>query len=85
MASTRNKKTKKKVPAYQASEIRFLVDTDPDFVNNKRAGFSLRKLKEAHPDACSNRVAAQALGLSEKEVEQEFEDAVAILRSGMGG
>lgn len=65
-------------------QARYFVDTEPDFVNNKRYGYSLKKLKEAHEGACSPRLAAQALASSEDEIEQEYQDILVILKNGMG-
>ncbi len=65
-------------------QIRFLVDTDPDFVNSKRYDYSLKKLLEAHPDGCGDRLAAIALAMTETELEEEYQAVLKKIRLLMG-
>lgn len=66
------------------AKIRFLVDSDPDFVNNRRYGYSMKKLLEAHPEGLTNRLIAQALGITEAELASTYEEIVRKLRIAMG-
>jgi hypothetical protein len=67
-----------------SDEAKRLVETDPDFVYTKRFSFSLKKLLERYPDGCPDRVIAQALLVSEPEVEELYQKAVIKLRLLMG-
>lgn len=64
-------------------EIRQKIDTEPDFVNSKRFDFSLDKLLDRYPDGAPGRVIAQALLMTEEEVEELYLRTVAKLRRAM--
>lgn len=61
-----------------------LVAEDPDYVAMKRFENSLEKLLERYPDGCPDKVIAQALMVSEEEVEEMYQKAVLKLRMVMG-
>jgi hypothetical protein len=61
-------------------EIRHKIDTDPDFVHAKRFDNSLKILLEKYPEGAPAKVVAQALLLTEEEVEDLYQKAVVKLR-----
>lgn len=58
--------------------------SEPDFIALKRFDFSLVKLLERYPDGAPDKVIAAALLISEPEVEELYQQAVAQLRIIMG-
>jgi len=60
------------------------VETEPDFVATKHFDFSLKKLIERYPDGAPDRIIAQALCLTEPEVEELYQKAVSEIRELMG-
>ena len=66
-----------------ADEIRRKIDEEPDFINLKRFDFSLEKAMEHYPDGAPPKVVAQALGMSESEVESTYQSVVERLRRAM--
>lgn len=56
------------------------VATEPDFVNLKRYSYSLEKVLDRYPDGAPDRLIAQALCMSEEEVEELYEEVVLKLR-----
>jgi hypothetical protein len=60
------------------------VSEDPDYVALKRFEFSLLKLIDRYPEGCPDKVIAQALLVSEEEVEELYQKAIARLRLIMG-
>lgn len=59
------------------------IQTEPDFVNLKRFDFSLHKTMERYPDGAPIKVIAQALLMTEPEVEEMLERVVFKLKSYM--
>lgn len=64
-------------------EIRSRIETEPDFVNLKRFDFSLEKVLEKYPEGAPPRLVAQALLMTEEEVEELFQQTVLKLREVM--
>lgn len=62
--------------------IRQRVDTEPDFVNLKRYGYSLTNLLEQFPDGCPDKVMAAALDMTEVELKS-VEDALTLKLRGL--
>ncbi len=60
------------------------IETDPDYIYMKRFEFSLKKLIERYPEGCPDKVIAQALLISEPEVEELYQKAITRLRMIMG-
>jgi len=60
------------------------LNTDPDFVAVKRFGHSLKRLLTRYPDSVPNDVAAQALELSEAELEIRYQKIIEKLRNALG-
>lgn len=56
------------------------VEEEPDFIALKRFGYSLAKLLERYPDGCPDKIAAQALGMTEAEYKELYHKAVAKLK-----
>lgn len=61
-------------------DIKSKVENDPDFIALRRFDYSLAKLLERYPDGCPDRIIASALGLTEEQVVELYETAVARLR-----
>lgn len=57
---------------------------DRDFIALKRFDYSLAKMVERYPEGAPDHVIAEALMMSEAEVEETYEKAVAKLRMIMG-
>lgn len=62
-------------------QIKDRIETEQDFVNLRRMAFSLEKTIERYPEGdIPDRIAAQALGLKEEEIEPLFQAVVLKLR-----
>lgn len=48
------------------------IHEDPDFVLLKRYDFSIKRVTERFPEGASDRIIAQALGISEEEVNELY-------------
>ena len=63
-------------------EIRYRVDTEDDFIALKRFDYSLKALMLRYPDGIpSDRLIAQALAISEEELESIYEGVVKKLKT----
>ena len=62
------------------SNIKILLENDPDFIALKRFEFSLDKLIDRYPDGCPSHVIAGALGITEEAVEVMYQDIIQKLR-----
>lgn len=60
------------------------IREDPDFVALKRFDYSLEAVIERYPDGCPDRVIAQALMISEVEVEELYQKAIVKIQLIMG-
>lgn len=65
-------------------EMKKAIETEKDFIALKKFGFSLENLIKRFPDGCPNKLIAQALLMSEPEVEETYQKAVIKLRLIMG-
>lgn len=65
-------------------EAREKVRNDPEFVFAKRYENSISKLENRYPDGAPDNVIANALMISEEQVELEFGKVVVKLRGLMG-
>ena len=61
-----------------------MLTTDPDFICMKRFGFSLKRLMERYPEGAPDSVIAQALNITEAEVERRYQNIIQVLRVGVG-
>jgi methionyl-tRNA synthetase len=67
-------------------ELRKKIEEDRDFVNLSKYGFSLKKLLEKFPEGgVPDNIAAKALGISEEELEDLYQQTVARLRVILAG
>lgn len=64
-------------------EIRTRIQTEPDFINLKRFEYSLEKVLERYPEGAPPRLIAQALLMTEEEVEELYQRTVLKLRDVM--
>jgi DNA-directed RNA polymerase specialized sigma24 family protein len=67
-------------PKVSADEALRLLDVDPDFVNLRRFDYSLAVVVDRYPEGCPVRVIAQALMISEEDVERIEAEATLKLR-----
>lgn len=56
------------------------IETDPDFIDSRRHGFSLARALENQPDGLPLPAASKALGLTEEEGAAMYNRIVAKLR-----
>ena len=64
-----------------AEEMAERVCADPDFIALKRFDYSLKTMLKRYPDGVpSDRLIAQALMVSEDELEEVYQDIVLKLR-----
>jgi hypothetical protein len=66
-------------------EIQQKIREDPDFVNLPRFNFSAKAVAEKFPDGAPHRLIAQAFGLREEQVAEEYDRIVAALRRAVTG
>lgn len=66
-----------------SDEVRTLIETDPDYIFIKRFEFSLEKLMERYPDGAPPKVVAQALMMTEEEVQDVYETVIVKLRQAL--
>lgn len=66
-----------------SQEARHLVETEPDFVAIKRFEYSLTKLMEKYPEGAPTKVIAQALLITEDEVEELYQQIILKLRQAL--
>ena len=60
--------------------VQKMLETSPDFINLKRFGYSLAKLKERYPDECPPHIIANALNIPEGSIEERYREIVQKLR-----
>ena len=61
-------------------EIKLKIESDPDWINSRRFGFSLEKLLTRYPDGAPNRVIAAALLIQEEEIPKLYKKMIEKLR-----
>lgn len=66
-----------------SQEAKRLVETEPDFVAIKRFEYSLNKLMMKYPEGAPTKVIAQALLVTEDEVEELYEGIIMKLRQAL--
>lgn len=59
------------------SEARKRLQEEPDYIHSKRFDYSLKKLLERYPDGAPSKVIAQALLITEDEL-QELEEQIIV-------
>jgi hypothetical protein len=65
------------------AEVQKMLQEDETYVYMKRFDFSIEKLEARYPDGCPDHVIAQALMITEEDVEIMYQMIVAKLRSAM--
>lgn len=66
------------------SEAKRRLYEDPDFINLKRFDFSLKKLLLRYPNGCPDRIIAQALMISEDDVQVTYDRVLGKLKEIFG-
>ncbi len=66
-----------------SNEAKQLIETEPDFVYMKRFDYSLNKLMERYPDGAPTKVIAQAMMMTEDEVEELYEAVIIKMRAAL--
>jgi hypothetical protein len=67
-----------------AFDLKKKVAEDPKFIALKRFDYLIDNLIERYPEGCPDRIIAEALLISEPEVEEIYQKAVVKLRHIMG-
>lgn len=62
-------------------ETRQKIDVEPDFIALKRYSYSLERLMERYPEGCPDHVIAQALLVTEDDVEAIYQKIVTRLQA----
>ena len=65
------------------SEARKRIRHDPNFVYLKRFDFSMEKLLDRYPEGVPNKLIAQALLITEEDVETIYNNIIEKLRKNM--
>lgn len=63
-----------------SEKIKELIETDPDFIAIKRYGYSLERLEKRFPEGCENRIIANALQITEEEVDDLYNKSILTIR-----
>jgi hypothetical protein len=66
------------------NEIRQKINEEDDFVNLKRLDFSLEKALIKYQEGCPDKVIAQALAMTEEDVEEFYQKTITKLQYIMG-
>lgn len=66
-----------------SNEAKQLIDTEPDFVYMKRFDYSLDKLMERYPDGAPTKIIAQAMMMTEDEVEELYQLVIVKMRQAL--
>ncbi len=63
-----------------SEQVKQKINNEPDFIFLKRFDFSLKNLLDRYPDGVPNRIIAQALQMTEVEVEDLYQKVLVKLR-----
>jgi hypothetical protein len=66
-----------------SNEAKQLIETEPDFVYMKRFDYSLNKLMDRYPDGAPTKIIAQAMMMTEDEVEELYEAVIVKMRAAL--
>ena len=64
-------------------DIQKRLETEEDFINLRRYGFSLKVLLDKYPNGCPDHIIAAALNLTEDELEIHHQKIISCLRHQM--
>lgn len=59
------------------------IEEDPDFILSPRYDFSMARMIERYPDGVPPHLIAGALGITEEELQEEYNEIVQTLREKM--
>jgi len=62
-------------------EIKLKIETDPVFINIKRFDYSIENLIDRYPDGAPLRLIAQALNMTEEEVQETYNNVLVKLKT----
>jgi len=62
-------------------EIKLKIETDPVFINIKRFDYSIENLIDRYPDGAPLRLIAQALNMTEEEVQETYNNVLTKLKA----
>jgi len=65
------------------SQATFLIETDSDFIYNKRYNYSSAELMEKYPEGAPDKIIASCLLMTEEELEECYQTIVVKLRKAM--
>jgi len=65
-------------------DVNKMLAETPDYIAIKRYNNSLKALEERYPDAIPNHIQALALGLTENELELQYQEIISCLRTEIG-
>ena len=66
-----------------SNEAKQLIETEPDFVYMKRFDYSLNKLMDRYPEGAPTKIIAQAMMMTEDEVEELYELVIVKMRQAL--
>lgn len=66
-----------------SESIRHKIENEPDFIDSKKFDYSLRKILAKYPNGVPDRLIAQALHLSEAEINQHFQQILDKLKENL--
>ena len=61
------------------------LNTDPDYINLPKYGYSLKKFLSNHPHGTTDSMICKALCISQKELEDLYRSAILKLKGGISG
>lgn len=64
-------------------DIKKRIRDEEDYIRSPKFGNSLVRLKAKNPEGIEDALIAKVLMLTEEEVQEIYDDAVAMLREGM--
>jgi DNA-directed RNA polymerase specialized sigma subunit len=64
-------------------DVQKMLKEDVDYINIKRYSNSIAMLEVRYPEGCPDHIIAQALDISEKEVEARYKKIITRLRRKM--
>jgi hypothetical protein len=65
-------------------DVQNMLETLPDYIAVKRYGNSITALEKRYPEGAPAHIIAQALNITEEEVEIRYQKIISVLRAQMG-
>jgi hypothetical protein len=66
-----------------AQDVQTMLATIPDYIATKRYGNSISALETRYPEGAPPHIIAQALDITEEEVEVRYQKIIACIRTSM--